>query len=667
MINSYLLPLDRYRQISALERSPLLDQEFYELQTELTFRNRRDAATHFLDNGLSQGLSITPLFQDEWYRFHTSRGEEPSFLSFFFGAEALNTTSPFFDARHFAAQSAEAGRPVPENVREAVEQFVTNASTSTLLPTPHWAVGTPTWGEARALALDSAQRINQRDRYVRPRLTSHWTPEVDLDAQTDSSQSETLVSAIMPVRNRAGIIADAIRSVIGQTHVRWELIVVDDGSTDNTADVVRGLAAADPRIRLIEQAPSGVCAARNNGLEHSAGEYVAFIDSDNAWLPRYIELSLPAFVDSNVVAAHAAAELINEHGERSFLAMSGDHDDLVNGGNFVDLNTLIARRSAVVEIGGFDNDLKRWVDFDLAIRLSAIGQLRFVPMIGVAYSHRGDLERISTTQPNGWEQVVLSKYLLDWPAIERGIHMRRPDLISIIMLTYADWRMTVDAVQSILEHSGDVPIELVVVDNGSPRSVREILTACLTGDSRVRLISVARNTNFALGSNLGFAATTGDRVVFINEDTVVEPGWLEALVAPLSADPALDGVQAVVRSPSGVVESAGIFIDSETGLPADIEALPTDGSGPLAISGVACVYRASGFAAMRGFDPIYSNGFEDADLALRMKVATGSAPRFVVASAARVTHFSVFSPGRFAQEASNQRIFRARWASVAEG
>ncbi|MFT2816923.1 glycosyltransferase [Leifsonia sp. A12D58] len=667
MIDSYFLPIDRYRQITAIERSPLMDQEFYEVQAETSFRNRRAAVIHFFDVGLAAGLSVTPLFQDEWYRFHTSRGESPSFLSFFFGAERLNTTSPFFDARVFADQCESSGRQVPDNAREAMEQFVSTASDSTQLPTPHWAVGTPTWGDARALALTSARLINERSYYTRPRLTADWEPDPAVRADVKPYQTDLLVSAIMPVRNRAGIIADAIRSVIGQTHSAWELIIVDDGSTDETASVVREFAAIDSRIRLVEQSPSGVCAARNNGLDLSSGEFVAFIDSDNAWLPDFIELGLPAFSDPAIVATHSAAELTDEHGVRSFLAMSGDRDDLVNGGNFIDLNTLITRRSAAIEIGGFDPDLRRWVDYDLVIRLSSLGKLHFVPAIGVAYSHRGDIKRISTTEPNGWEQVVLTKYVLDWSGLKREVTERTTDLVSIVMLTYADWRMTVDAVHSILQNSGDVNLELVVLDNGSPNSVREILTASLTGDPRVRLVSVPRNTNFALGSNLAFAETTGDLVVFINEDVTVESGWLAPLVAAMRDDPELTGAQSVIRSPAGQIESAGLIIDTDTGLPRDIEELPTSESEPLALSGVACIYRAAAFVKVRGFDPLYSNGFEDADLALRLDAAADRAPRFAVAPESRVTHFSVFSPGRFAQESANQRIFRARWDSVLQG
>lgn len=132
-------------------------------------------------------------------------------------------------------------------------------------------------------------------------------------------------------------------------------------------------------------------------------------------------------------------------------------------------------------------------------------------------------------------------------------------------------------------------------------------------------------------------------------------------------DPELTGAQSVIRSPAGQIESAGLIIDTDTGLPRDIEELPTSESEPLALSGVACIYRAAAFVRVRGFDPLYSNGFEDADLALRLDAAADRAPRFAVAPESRVTHFSVFSPGRFAQESANQRIFRARWDSVLQG
>ena len=96
-----------------------------------------------------------------------------------------------------------------------------------------------------------------------------------------------LVSVIMPTFNRADTIRRAIRSVQAQTFTDWELIVVDDGSTDNTVALIEG---CDPRLKLIRQKNQGTAGARNAGLSASAGSYIAFLDSDDEWLPHHLEL-----------------------------------------------------------------------------------------------------------------------------------------------------------------------------------------------------------------------------------------------------------------------------------------------------------------------------------------------------------------------------------------
>jgi glycosyltransferase involved in cell wall biosynthesis len=96
-----------------------------------------------------------------------------------------------------------------------------------------------------------------------------------------------LVSVIMPTFNRADTIRRAIRSVQAQTFTNWELIVVDDGSTDNTVALIEG---RHPRLKLIRQENQGTAGARNAGLSASAGSYIAFLDSDDEWLPHHLEL-----------------------------------------------------------------------------------------------------------------------------------------------------------------------------------------------------------------------------------------------------------------------------------------------------------------------------------------------------------------------------------------
>ena len=97
------------------------------------------------------------------------------------------------------------------------------------------------------------------------------------------------VSIIMPTYNRADTIGRAIDSVRRQTFQDWELIIVDDGSTDGTPSVVEGL---DPRIRLIRQQNAGCYVARNNGLRNSRGKYLTFIDSDDEWFPHFLEITI---------------------------------------------------------------------------------------------------------------------------------------------------------------------------------------------------------------------------------------------------------------------------------------------------------------------------------------------------------------------------------------
>ena len=111
-----------------------------------------------------------------------------------------------------------------------------------------------------------------------------FKPKVGKEARI---RNMTLVSIIMPTFNRADTINRAIRSVQAQTFSDWELIVVDDGSTDDTAELIEG---CDPRLKLIRQNNQGTAGARNTGLCASAGSYLAFLDSDDEWLPHHLEL-----------------------------------------------------------------------------------------------------------------------------------------------------------------------------------------------------------------------------------------------------------------------------------------------------------------------------------------------------------------------------------------
>lgn len=104
---------------------------------------------------------------------------------------------------------------------------------------------------------------------------------------------DNLVSIVMPAYRAAGTIEDSIRSVLAQTHTEWELLVADDCSPDATREVVAAWAQRDPRIRLVAMPVNGgPAAARNGALAQAQGRWIAFLDSDDLWLPRKLERSL---------------------------------------------------------------------------------------------------------------------------------------------------------------------------------------------------------------------------------------------------------------------------------------------------------------------------------------------------------------------------------------
>ena len=119
----------------------------------------------------------------------------------------------------------------------------------------------------------------------------------------------------MPARNAQSFIEAAIASVQAQTHADWELWVVDDGSTDATAAIVRDGARRDGRIHLLQHDRSrGVCAARNQAIEAARGEFIAFLDADDVWLPHKLERQLAALRAQGAAACCSAYDVMDVHG-----------------------------------------------------------------------------------------------------------------------------------------------------------------------------------------------------------------------------------------------------------------------------------------------------------------------------------------------------------------
>lgn len=194
------------------------------------------------------------------------------------------------------------------------------------------------------------------------------------DVQPDVD-SNVIVSVVIPTYNRAQLLSRAIVSVLDQTLSNLELIVVDDGSTDNTADVVRSFC--DSRIRYTPLGKNcGGAYARNQGIQLAIGEFIAFLDSDDIWLPEKLEKQIAALRNSNnsqVTVAYCSYHEEHELTQRTISVeadRAGDvFDDLLQGW-CPPSSASIVKRSELNKVGGFDESLPSFQDYDLWLRLA---------------------------------------------------------------------------------------------------------------------------------------------------------------------------------------------------------------------------------------------------------------------------------------------------------
>jgi teichuronic acid biosynthesis glycosyltransferase TuaG len=185
------------------------------------------------------------------------------------------------------------------------------------------------------------------------------------------------VSVIMPAYNAAGTIARALASVAGQTVKPAEVIVVDDGSKDGTAVEARKCESmfSQSRLIVVEQPNRGAGAARNRAIAEAHSSYLAFLDADDEWLPRKLEVSLDR-ISGRLLILVAHNGLLVDNGTRKTVDIALRYRtaavDPLHGlyrRGFISTSSVVARREAVVAAGGFDESLRTGQDFDLWLKM----------------------------------------------------------------------------------------------------------------------------------------------------------------------------------------------------------------------------------------------------------------------------------------------------------
>jgi glycosyltransferase involved in cell wall biosynthesis len=205
-----------------------------------------------------------------------------------------------------------------------------------------------------------------------------------------------LISAIIPTYNRSEMLGDAIDSVLGQTYDNIEVIIVDDGSTDNTSEVVNNyLQQSKMPIRFFRKQNGGCASARNYGIVHAAGEFIAFLDSDDRWLPDALETLLAKLQHSNGAFIYSPSiEVFSEKHQKLIYPCAKDCPDKFAVEHFKWTNTrpgaVLYRRSIFETVRGFDENLKYNEDSDFLQRVAINFKAAYSPLPTVkVYHHEG--------------------------------------------------------------------------------------------------------------------------------------------------------------------------------------------------------------------------------------------------------------------------------------
>lgn len=593
--------------------SGIFDDDWYKLQCNITDRKKMPLSSpllHYLLAGRRRGYTPHPLFTPEYFdpvNWHRSV-VDPLSRYLIDSKNWQLPTSLFFDG-------GELGKG------PSLKNFLRSESPNDRV----LGIGLD-WKTIRRKLYDNMQNYHAQES-MRDKTSPVDGFDLNLEREyidkfrSTHDKNKPKVSIITPTWNRQEMIVDAIRSVQNQTYTNWEMIVIDDGSTDNTVEVVHEIKKQDSRVRLIEPGRGGVCRARNSGLNEVTGEYVAFLDSDNVWRKDFLQTMIGAMIAEQFDAAYSAIKMDSD-GKTRYRTTKPD-SSLLRIGNYIDLNALIVKRSTLDKVGLFDENLKRMVDYDLVCRIDRLTDFLYVPIIGVEYTDSNQSNnRITTSQPVSWDGVVKSKNFIN---ITPTGKKRKLSIVLPVTNDLRTAQMSLEGIRS----SGDqwqFDYEIIIADSSSSPGVSSSLFGWTLLDSHIKYYRFPASHDNSLGGNYGVEQSTGEYVAVIDQRVVVESYAINLLYKAVHDDPS-NIYTPVHLKPSRTIHSAGEVWTSSADKPPihflehhpmyDLDGFDDIYEVPMATTGVYVASKEL-ISKVQGVYPLFSNGFSAQDLSMRL-------------------------------------------------
>ena len=348
--------------------------------------------------------------------------------------------------------------------------------------------------------------VEERDRYS--------IVDGRLQDNRGASAVQPSFSVILPTYNRAFCVRQAIDSLLRQTYQNFELIVVDDGSSDDTENVIRahyGKELKSGKIKYLFVENGGVCKARNHGLRQVSNDWVAYLDSDNELCTYFLETFVREIV-CHPDARNFYARLVCRNSGKK-VGRPFDFESLLKS-NFIDLGVYVHHRSLIDEVGMFDENMTRFVDWEFIVRQSKTCVPRFIDDILLLYDDSDEFERITTS--------VSRKHNLDY---FRRKHCNVPTVTTVIT-TYNHEKYIKRALESAVMQKGEFIHEILVSDDGSTDQTRDVIRKVM--DMYPGYITdVSGGENLGISGNMRkcFGLAKGDYVAVLEGDDYWISEW----------------------------------------------------------------------------------------------------------------------------------------------
>lgn len=194
--------------------------------------------------------------------------------------------------------------------------------------------------------------------------------------------SDPLVSVVLPIYNGEKFLLEAVKSVLAQQHSNIEIIAVDDGSTDNSANLLAA-EVSDSRLRVLRKTNGGVASARNHGARHANGEFIALIDQDDAWYPHKLHEQIQEFSQEDVGLVGSLMRYAGRNGPMRALSgeIADDQQERIRQGRLMPFapSSIVFRTELFRQVGGFDEALVREVapidDLDFVAKVASLSRV----------------------------------------------------------------------------------------------------------------------------------------------------------------------------------------------------------------------------------------------------------------------------------------------------